>query len=246
MRGAGGSTVAYMMDKIKSEFATHGIDRIPAGWQFVHVDVPTAPDTDIAGVGSVVEQGGDYIATGPASGSYSIVDNDLSQTLNSASALGEIGTWAPRDPERITTPIHSGAGQMPTVGRMITLSRVADLGAGLARAASRLFLPETSEEMVGLNIPGGGHFWPEHSPIVLVISSMAGGTGASMALDVCRLLSEIPGLHPAATAAFILTPDFLDCLPPAARGGVRANGLATFGSCWQPKWALPTPTIQQF
>ncbi|MDD0859593.1 hypothetical protein NHF46_21545 [Arthrobacter alpinus] len=52
--------------------------------------MPTAPDTDIAGVGTVFQQGGDYIGTGPASGSYSILDNALSQTLNSASALGRL------------------------------------------------------------------------------------------------------------------------------------------------------------
>ena len=43
--GSGGSTLAFMMDQLKSELAARGIDSIPAGWQLVHVDVPTAPDT---------------------------------------------------------------------------------------------------------------------------------------------------------------------------------------------------------
>ncbi|MFB9164008.1 tubulin-like doman-containing protein [Arthrobacter psychrochitiniphilus] len=227
--GSGGSTLAFMMDQLKSELAAHGVDSIPAGWQFVHVDVPTAPDTDIAGIGTVFQQGGDYIGTGPASGSYSILDNALSQTLNQASALGEIGTWAPREPERIHTPIHSGAGQMRAVGRMITLSKTNEVRSGLERAFQRLNLVETNTEMASLNVPGMGDFHQADPPMVLVVSSMAGGAGASMALDVCRLLSLIPGVTPSMIGVFMVAADAFDGLPPAARGGVRANALAMLG-----------------
>lgn len=227
--GSGGSTLAFMMDQLKSELAAHGVDSIPAGWQFVHVDVPTAPDTDIAGVGTVFQQGGDYIGTGPASGSYSILDNALSQTLNSASALGEIGTWAPREPDRINTPIHSGAGQMRAVGRMITLSKTNEVRSGLERAYQRLNLVETNTEMAALNVPGMGDFHQADPPMILVVSSMAGGAGASMALDICRLLSLVPGVTPSMIGVFMVAADAFDGLPPAARGGVRANALAMLG-----------------
>lgn len=227
--GSGGSTLAYMMDQLTSELVAHGVDSIPAGWQFVHVDVPVAPDTKIDGVGNVFQQGGDYIATGPSGGSYSILDNALSQTLASANSLGEIGTWAPRQPDAITTPISSGAGQMRAVGRMITLSKASEVRSGLERAFQRLNLVETNSEMAALDLPGIGGFNAAEPPLVLVVSSMAGGAGASMALDICRLLSLVPGVTPSMVGVFMVAADVFDGLPPSSRGGVRANALAMLG-----------------
>ena len=229
--GSGGSTLAYMMDQLRSDLAAHGIDRIPAGWQFVHVDVPNAPDTVIPGIGNVVEQGGAYIGTAPQSGSYSVLDNGLSQTLADAGALGEIGTWAPREPHRITIPIGNGAGQMRAVGRAITLTRASAVYQGLERAMTALNTVEANSEMftVAERVPGVGTFAQESRPVVLVVSSMAGGAGASMALDVCRLLAMIPGVDPGLTGVFMVTPDVFDLLPDSARGGVRPNALAMLG-----------------
>ncbi len=42
--------------------------------------------------------------------------------------------------------------------------------------------------------------------LVLVVSSMAGGAGASMALDVCRLLSMVPNTNPSKVAVFMVSP----------------------------------------
>ena len=49
-------------------------------------------------------------------------------------------------------------------------------------------------EMSTVDVPGMGNFDPNEPPLVLVVSSMAGGAGASMALDVCRLLTLVSGL----------------------------------------------------
>lgn len=228
--GSGGSTLAFMMDQLKSELVAHGVKGIPAGWQFVHVDVPVAPDTAIPGVGNVFRQGGSYIGTGPMGGSYSVLDNALShQLLGKSKTLEQIATWAPRDPARILVPIHSGAGQMRAVGRMITLSKASEVREGLERAFQKLNQVETNTEMAQLTLPGVGSFSASEPPIVLVVSSMAGGAGASMALDVCRLLSLVPGVSPSLVGVFMVAADVFDSLHPDARGGVRANALAMLG-----------------
>lgn len=229
--GSGGSTLAYMMDQIRSELAPYGIDQIPPGWQFVHIDVPSAPDTKIDGIGNVREQGGTYLSTAPHSGSYAVLDNAISQWFGQAGAFGEFGTWAPREAERITVPLTYGAGQMRAVGRIITLARARDVYEGLSRAYQRLNTVETNTAMaeVARLVPGAGRFHAEEKPLVLVVSSMAGGAGASMALDVCRLLSLVPGVDPDLTGVFMVAPDAFDELPESARGGVRANALAMLG-----------------
>ena len=42
--GSGGATLAYMMDQLRSELHSAGVDQLIDGWQFVHIDVPSAAE----------------------------------------------------------------------------------------------------------------------------------------------------------------------------------------------------------
>ena len=229
--GSGGATLAYMMDQLRSDLALRGIDRIPDGWQFVHIDVPVGDAPEAPGLGSVRDQGGAYVSTGATGISYSVLDNGVSQTLAQNNGLSNIGTWAPRSPGGVLVSISAGAGQYRAVGRMITLSKIAVVRQALEAAWQRLSAVETDAEMASLpsRVPGLGGFDPNEPPIVLVVSSMAGGAGASMALDVCRILTLIPNLNPQLTGVFMFSADIFESLPTASRSGVRANALAMLG-----------------
>ena len=149
-----------------------------------------------AGVGTVPDHGGQYVGTGPESDGYKILDNALSQRLAANNALDTIATWAPREPEQVYTPLSTGAGQYRALGRMITLSRVDTVRKALQRSWDTLFANSTDSEMRSLRIPGAGKYNSNDQPIVLVVSSMAGGAGASMALDICRTLTLVQGVDP--------------------------------------------------
>lgn len=227
--GSGGATLAYMMDQLRSELHAAGIDHVLPGWQFVQIDVPSAPEPGPEGLANVQAQGGTYIGCGPQGSSYAILDGSMSQRLNAESALDTIATWAPRDPQDVSIPISAGAGQYRAIGRMITLSKANDIHTRLQTAWDTLFRVETIAEMSRAQIPGTGGFDPNDPPIVLVVSSMAGGAGASMALDVCRLLTLVTGLDPRLMGVFMVTPDIFDSLSKASIIGVRANALAMLG-----------------
>lgn len=226
--GSGGATLAYMMDQLRSELASHGITKIPAGWQFVHLDVPTSP-SPVSGVRTVRDQGGTYVGTGPQSDSYRVLDTALSQQLADRGALDTIATWAPRQVDTVRVPLSTGAGQYRGLGRMITLSRVREVRDELQRAWDTLYLTSTDTEMRSLAIPGAGPYHSADVPIVLVVSSMAGGAGASMALDICRVLTLVSGVDPRLMGVFMVTPDIFETLPDSAITGVRANALAMLG-----------------
>lgn len=217
-----------MMDQLRSDLAGHGIHRLPAGWQFVHLDVPTSPSR-VEGVGNVRDQGGVYVGTGPESDSYKVLDNAMTQRLATNQAVDGIATWAPRDPDSVYTPLSTGAGQYRSLGRMITLSRVGQVRDALQQAWDRLYLNSTDTEMRSLSMPGAGTYSPDDQPIVLVVSSMAGGAGASMALDVCRILTLVQGVDPRLMAVFMVTPDIFETLPSSAVTGTRANALTMLG-----------------
>lgn len=225
--GSGGEVLARMMDQLQSQLSAVGISELPAGWQFVHVDVPVGPDTNIDGIGHVRDQGGRYIGTAPPSGRYPVLDQAISARLQQEEALSEFVTWAPRSPEDIHTPIARGAGQMRAVGRVITLNNAENVRDGLTSAVRALSTTEANASLdsVSRRLPGAGSFDPAFRPLVLVVSSMAGGAGASMALDVCRILSQINGVSAADTAVFMVTPDIF----PGHLAGVNPNALAMFG-----------------
>ena len=227
--GSGAVTLSYMMDQLRSDLAAVGVDKIPSGWQFVSLDVPTAPESGPDGLNNVRDQGGSYFGSGPQGDSYAVLDNALSNQLTARQQLSSIATWAPRDPRNVPVPIGSGAGQFRALGRMITLSKTTGISEVLQRAWDTLFTVSTETEMRSLNIPGGGSFDPGEAPIVLVVSSMAGGAGASMALDICRLLTLIPRLDPRMMGVFMVAPDIFDGLGKSATTGVSANALAMLG-----------------
>ncbi len=231
--GSGGGTLAYLMDQLRSELAAYGVDTLPGGWRFVHVDVPATSQKGPDGVSNVQRQGGTYIGTGAQGLSYQVLDNSMSNQFKGQERLDCIGTWAPREPKKVIVPLSEGAGQYRAVGRMVTLRRAVELRAALNREMVALGTEATLQEMraVAQRVPGLRTADDEkNSPIVLVVSSMAGGAGASMALDVCRVLSLVNGVTPALTGMFLVAPNiFDDALPASGRTGVRPNALAMLG-----------------
>ena len=227
--GSGGSTLAFMMDQLRSDLHAAGIDSLLPGWQFVHIDVPSGAEPGPEGLANVPAQGGSYIGCGPQGSSFATLDGALSQRLAAESTLDTIATWAPRNPQEVTNPISTGAGQYRAIGRMITLSKASEIHSRLQAAWDALFRVETISAMSRADVPGMGRFEQNEPPLVLVVSSMAGGAGASMALDVCRLLTLVTGVDPKLMGVFMVTPDIFESLPESARIGVRANALAMLG-----------------
>ena len=128
---SGGATLAYMMDQLRSDLAEAGVDALPAGWQFVHIDVPTSPDRVADGLSNVREQGGAYFGAGPQNGNYAEMDRTVTYRLLQKGGLAHVATWAPREPLGVDTPISEGAGQYRAIIK--ELSGTAFSGAELAK-----------------------------------------------------------------------------------------------------------------
>jgi tubulin-like protein len=229
--GSGGVTLQFVMDQLRADLALTGVDALPDGWQFVHVDVPVKPD----GVGrgmppTVPDQGGRYVGFAHPGATYPGVAQNIEGKLRTSGQLGQLATWRP-NPEQVGIPIADGAGQQRAIGRMLTLTKASlaleqleaafaalngvGVGSELGQIADRVS-PATKQQI-------------DAPPVVLVVSSMAGGAGASMVLDVCRLLAQANGHDPRATALFLYTPEVFGSLPQHARGGIDGNALAMTG-----------------
>ena len=228
--GSGGKTLAYMMDQLASDLAEAGIYQMPPGWQFVHVDVPLSAESGPPNMANVPGQGGRYVSTGVSSDSYHDLDSVVAGRLAAASGgaqLHTIASWAPADPRHVMVNIGNGAGQYRAIGRMLTLHSAAHLLQTFDSIWKELFLPSTDQAMRSLSLLGP--YDAQQPPLVFVVSSMAGGAGASMALDVCRLLSGVQGLPTANIGVFMVSPDIFAALPQSQRPGVYPNALAMMG-----------------
>lgn len=105
---------------------------------------------------------------------------------------------------------------------MLTLQSIPRIRAELKAAMDILEESSTISELNDLNYRITGHQTSaiDSSPVILVVSSMAGGAGASMFLDVCRILSTLPNAKPEHTGVFMLTPEVFENLPEIGRAHV--------------------------
>lgn len=225
--GSGGATLSYMLDQLRSDLAARGVDRVPDGWQFVHVDVPMAADHGPEGLPNVPQSGGTYIPLGLASGSYRELDGIVTNRVAAHQHLELMGSWAPRAVDKVSVPLTTGAGQLRAVGRMVTLHKATQMREQLRAAWLKLSAANMTQQMMTLQ--RFGRYDPQRPPIVLVVTSMAGGAGASMALDVCRILSSLPMYNASLAGVFMVGADVFQSLSPAQRTGVMPNALSMFG-----------------
>lgn len=237
--GSGAKALAYMMDQLKTMLAEklpehYGSGKsweLPKAWQFVLIDSPSTPEK-IAKLPNVEEAGGRYISCG-SSNRYHTVDETVSAKLGRVGELGTISSWALREPNKVTTPISKGAGQYRAIGRMLTLSKLGEIQTQISKAWDTLNKAETIQELTWLTQSMSGSSQVQSSatkdtPLVFVVSSMAGGSGASMAIDVCRLLTGIRGFEVGSSSLFMVTPDAFGEISKDEISGANPNALAMF------------------
>jgi hypothetical protein len=228
--GSGGKTLSYLMDELLSDLKERTneagerwqLDRLPACWSFVHIDVPaTEGDLGKGSDKSVTGQGGKYVPLGDGAGLYPTFDDGVYSKFKDASpffaGLGQFSSWRPSPTWAAAIPIQFGAGAYRAVGRVLTLAKADVIHENLKSAVQKLY--EVSSDTEGVQVSNilGFQYNQNLSPLVIFVSSMAGGSGASMILDVVDLLrsvtSDVPGFNANDTSAFLYTADVFQSLP---------------------------------
>ena len=177
--GSGGKVVLGLRDRMAKELHRRGWDRgIPESFQTKWVDVPTSQETHPDFGRSLADS--DYAGLA-LSDTYEQID---SLVLKSAGdRIERLIGWRPSP--YIELPVLQGAGQMRAIGRSVALSN--------ARKVSELIegAVQASKSSLGEFQSFADHLGAEEvskEPFVIVVSSLAGGTGAGVFLDVCDLV----------------------------------------------------------
>jgi hypothetical protein len=225
--GSGGQTLTFIMDQLRADLKDRGIDDLPPAWQFLHIDVnPEPPKTK--GLGSVRDLGGRYLSVSSPGNTFPLVEHKVEQSLQSKGALSALLGWAPppQNQAAAQVPVTTGAGQYRAVGRMLTLTDLDDIRAALDTMYAQVQRPDAWGSLPTA-YPANETF--EDQVVPIVVASMAGGSGASMFLDISRMLGRIPGVDRSSLGIFLFTADVFASLPAGDRTGVDGNALGALG-----------------
>ena len=234
--GSGGKTLRGLKYQLELTLQQAGWSGgMPAAWQFLHFDTPT------------VQDGVDYPAPFlPAQEYKGLVSSGANydtvyKTIEGAHATNDavysdIRRHLP-DPHRVRVDVTKGAGQFRAVGRAVSLSATKDIALAARTAIARLGDATALAELQSLGRALRARDEAAHTaPTVIVISSVAGGSGAGQFLDVIEIVKSTARQYPWSNEVFsiLYAPDVFDQLGVTA--GMPGNALAAIAETMNGFW----------
>ena len=233
--GSGGKTLRFMKAGLNEWLERHGWDEgIPSGFQFAHIDTPTEPDGKDVGDSSLISTEEYLGLVGKG-----ITFEGVAGTLDGGPTPHlDLGGWRV-EPANLMVSIQEGAGQFRAVGRSIGAAYLPQIKSFLNQSINRINDVESQPQLnklytkvTGKPVGAGG----QSEPFVVIVSSLAGGTGAGILMDTSdtiRLLQPTWGHH---SFALLYTPEVFANLPELQRGGVAPNSLAAICELTNGSW----------
>jgi len=231
--GSGGKTIRALKKTLEQRLEQAGWHAgIPAGWQFLQIDTvydgqdfpaPMLPLDEFCGM----------VAPGQTYGQ--IVESLERRFGDAASRQDALAGWlVPHS----NVPIHSGAGMIRAIGRSISAANTSHMHDALREAASRLQGDDAAlgELYTVLTQRKPGKPQP---PQAVVISSIAGGSGAGMLMDVMDALRAADPNQAwlSEPLAFLYTPEVFDSIPESMRSQIPMNAIGAMSELMSARWA---------
>ena len=240
--GSGGKTLRIVHHELERLLREIGWNEdFPSGWQFLHVDVPSIADGDEPDLPPQLSHA-DYAGLVTAGVNYRNIDAALAGAGRSE-AGDAIAGWRPI-PDQVNVPVERGAGQFRALGRIITLANLKTVKSRLDEAIRNINGRDVTAQLMELTtMMGGTASSVTKQPVAVVVSSIAGGSGAGAVIDICDLLrASGNGVWPGESMGILYSPDVFDYLDPARRRGVRPNALATLSELMAGYWNKSGPS----
>ena len=242
--GSGGKTVRATKQALSYLLEQAGwTNGWPAGWQFLHIDSPVAQDG--LAFPAPLLPAKEYMALVPTGVSYGTVHNNVMKGLGSAEAEIDRALPAPKD---VQVPIIMGAGAYRAVGRTIALGGLKAIEERVSTMMTDMQVQTATSELQELTQALGGKVGKVGAPTVVLISSVAGGSGAGMFIDVAEAIKSAIGPKPEAHLLFSLlyAPDVFEQLGPASMAAMVPNSMATMAELVSGFWnQVPTAATSQ-
>ena len=211
--GTGGVSLSFTRSRLAARLRSAGwTDGFPEqAWSFVHIDVPASSD-----IGPRLDsaESGNALALGAKRFSGSEYQNlvtsgirydDLDRQALSRTKTEALVGWRHRDPRQVMVPIERGAGQYRSVGALVALATRERIAQALRGAHSQLLSDRSLTEAHRITERlGGSPDLPSDPPQVFIVTSMIGGAGAGMVLEVASIARSLFGDW---VSAFLVAPE---------------------------------------
>jgi len=242
--GSGGKTLRLLRAELEKRLEQVGYtDPFPSAWRFLHIDVPAKPDGDDPALPPQLPSE-NYIGLASPGVPYRDIDGLL--VGHNPAIVDHTAGWRP-DPEEVkVTPIY-GAGQYRAVGRIVAGAAMPEVVKKVQAAVNALSQIDVDTGLGAVSRAlGDDSPTPALFPAVLVVSSVAGGSGAGTFLDICDALRLLGADWQRNSSAILYTPDVFEDLPPTNRNGVYPNALASLCELVSGYWNSGDPASEEF
>jgi hypothetical protein len=247
--GSGGKTLRAIKAELTDIIEVAGWDvrekGFPAMWQFLHIDTPYVQDGE--SFSARMLEPDEYLGIVNAGVSLDNILDTIEGKGFSPLLLEEVMSPLPRKGEH-KRDVDQGASQYRAIGRTVAISKLKEI-----RDRARISLVNmrnaTAESHALVNLLGGSV--PQaFRPNILVISSLAGGSGSGQFLDVCEAIkaAEPTAAWVNSQTAILYAPDVFDDprITEAGRQGIAPNSLAAMGELVNGRWrARRTKTTEE-
>lgn len=232
--GSGGKTLRFVKKELQLwlENVAPG-ESLPDCWKFLHIDSPTQQDGgELNPYVDMLDQD-EYLGLVGPGVSFNAIANGLDAIQG---MQHELVGWR-IDAAAMDVPIGIGAGQYRAIGRTIAMLHGKQIRAALSECAYSMSSPQARNRLEELYVQSNDAAPGPHSdPIVIVVSSLAGGTGAGLLMTVFDLLASV-GVGKGEIIGVLYTPEVFGAEGTSdGNGGVFANSLAAISEVLNGHW----------
>ncbi len=226
--GSGGSTLGRIKEALRVWLAEHDLEPdIPAGWQFLHIDTPTVSDSDPS------LPADEYLGLVTSAVQFANIQRMLDSDEN---LHDEIQTWRV-EPTGLNISVAKGAGQFRAIGQTISIAYSKRIRDKIEQSVGRLSKPKAKADLAEVYGSVTGELAGSESPLrIVIISSLAGGTGAGLLQTVCDIVRALETEALDDIFGVLYTPEVFHSLGGASTGGVQPNSLAAISELLNGYW----------
>ena len=234
--GSGGKTLRAIRQSLELRLQQEGWhDGWPKAWQLLHVDSPVVQDgAEFPAPFLPTDQ---YLGLVTSGTTYANIFGLLDQAGKIPSQNRKDVVRPLPSPEDVRVAISLGAGQYRAIGRTIVVSKLSEVRKSVANALGKMSGAdargqlETLGKLLGAKTTGG-----VAEPVAILISSIAGGSGAGQFIDVAEAMKSADNGSPWLQRIFAMlyAPDVFDHID--GKGGIAPNALGAMSEAMAGLW----------
>ena len=241
--GSGGKTLRALKRNLIDILEHNGnydvaTDGFPSIWQFLNIDTPF--DQKAEGFAADLLASNEYLGLAEKGVQYRALIESIKARMSAGADFTEEVLAPLPGPGMVLKSIDEGAGQYRAVGRSVAMARLTQMKASIERSYASLRGADTAADLAKVLRALGQNQQGLSKTRVILISSVAGGSGAGQFIDVAEAIkaAQPPGDNSGdEQIAILFAPDVFEDPKIGKRDGIAPNSLAAISELVNGKWS---------